>query len=103
MTSEELALRTLLPRGRDWLGQLEESTLRRRRSLTQVQTSESHHLPREAVPRLPGVPHPPLPLVPEPPVTVEPLLLYLRVCPSSCPVELWVGRQGTWEPRCDGK
>ena len=67
----EVALWTLLPRGRDWLV-LQESTRRPRRSLTQAQTSESHDLLREAVPRLQVVPHPPMPLGPVPQVTAVP-------------------------------
>ena len=69
--TRELALWTLLPRGRDWLV-LQESTRHPRRSLTQAQTSESHHLLREAVPRLLVVPRPPVLLGPAPQVTVVP-------------------------------
>ena len=67
----EVALWTLLPRGRDWLV-LQESTRHPRRSLTQAQTSESHHLLRETVPRQLAVPCPPMPLGPAIQVTVMP-------------------------------
>ena len=67
----ELALWTLLPRGRDWLV-LQESTRHPRRSLIQAQTSESHHLLREAMPLLLVVPRPPLPLGPTPQLTAVP-------------------------------
>ena len=67
----ELALWTLLHHGRDWLV-LQESTRHPRRSLTQAQTSESHHLLREAVPRLLVVPRPPVPLGFAPHVAVMP-------------------------------
>ena len=68
---KELALWTLLPHGRDWLV-LQESTHRPRRSPTQAQTTESHHLLREAVARLLEVPRPPVPLRPVPQVTTVP-------------------------------
>ena len=67
----EVALWTLLPRGRDWLV-LQESTRHPWRSLTQAQTSESHHLLREVVPLLLVMPRPPLPLGPAPQLTAEP-------------------------------
>ena len=57
LVTKELALWTLLSRIRDWLV-LQESTRHPRRSLTQAQTSESHHLLREAVPRQLVVPRP---------------------------------------------
>ena len=68
---KELALWTLLPRGRDWLV-LQESTRRPRRSLTQAQTSVSHHLLQEAVPLLPEVSCPPVLLRPAPQVIAVP-------------------------------
>ena len=67
----EVALWTLLPRGRDWLV-LQKSTRHPRRSLSQAQTSESHHLLRKAVPLLLVVPRPPLLLRPAPQLTVVP-------------------------------
>ena len=67
----ELALWTLLPRGRDWRV-LQESTRHPRRSLTQAQTSESHHPLWEAVPRLLGVSRPPVLLGPMPLVIAVP-------------------------------
>ena len=102
LVTKELALWTLLSRGHDWLV-LQESTRHPRRSLTQAQTSESHHLLREAVPLLLVVPHCPVPLGPTPQVTVVPKQLCLPVCPSSYPVVRWDGRLGTWEPHPDGR
>ena len=67
----ELALGTLLPRGRDWQV-LQESTRHPRRSLTQAQTSESHHPFQEVVPRLPEVSRPPVLLGPMPLVIAMP-------------------------------
>ena len=69
--TSELALWTLLPRGRDWRV-LQESTRHPRRSLTQAQTSESHHPLREAVPRLLEVSRPIVLLGPVPLVTAVP-------------------------------
>ena len=69
--TRELALWTLLPCGRDWLV-LQESTRHPRKSLTQAQTSESHHLLQEAVPQQLAVPRPLVPLGPAPQVTVVP-------------------------------
>ena len=100
--TKELALWTLLPRGRDWLV-LQESTRRPRRSLTQAQTSVSHHLLWEAGPQQLAVPHPPMPLGPVPLVTTVPWQLYRPVCPSSGPVVLSVGKLGIGEPRPDGR
>ena len=100
--TKELALWTLLPRGHDWLV-LQESTRHPRRSLTQAQTSVSHHLLREAGPRQLAVPHPPMPLGPVPLVATVPWQLSLPVCPSSGPVVQWDGILGTWEPHPDGR
>ena len=85
-----------------WLGQLEESTLRPRRSLTQAQTSVSHPLLREAVPRLLGVHRPPVLLWPVPLVTTVPWQLYQPISLSSGPVVLSDGKLGTGEPHPDG-
>ena len=90
----EVALWTLLPRGRDWLV-LQESTHRPRRNLTQAQTSESHHLLREAVPLLLVVPRPPLPLEPAPQLVAVPWQLSRPVCPSYGPGEQSDGKLGT--------
>ena len=98
----ELALWTLLPRDRDWLV-LQESTRRPRRSLTQAQTSVSHHLIREAGPRRLAVPRPPMTHGPVPLVTTMPWQLYRPVCLSSGPVVLSDGKLGTGEPRPDGR
>ena len=98
----ELALWTLLPSGRDWRV-LQESTRHPRRSLTQAQTSVSHPLLREAVPRLPGVHRPPVPPWPVSQVTTVPWQLYQPVCLSSGPVVLSDGKLGTGESRPDGK
>ena len=100
--TRELALWTLLPHGRDWWV-LQESTRHPRRSLTQAQTSVSHHLLWEAVPLLQEVSHPPMLLGPAPQVIAVPWQLYLPVCPSSGPVMLSVGKLGTGGPHRDGK
>jgi len=100
--TKELALWTLLPRGRDWLV-LQESTRHPRRSLTQAQTSESHHLVWEAMPLLLEVPHPHVLLGPVPLVTTVPWQLSRPVYLSSGPVVLSDGKLGTGEPRRDGR